>query len=142
MNAYYNDRSVQVPVSSTDADRLSLYYRQGSGAWTKYVDSTHPDGLFDFSPVTFQAPSDGQYDVYSVASNATYAESKSTAEASFYVDTAAPSISISSPTQDTVFGGRTVTLEWTSSDLGSGVALTAVDMTTVTVPERLRASTN
>ena len=128
MSAYYSSRSLQVPVSSTDAERISLYYRQGSGAWTKYVDGTHTDGLFDFSPITFQAPSDGQYDIYSVASNTTFTESKSAAESSFYVDTAAPSITIASPTPDAVFGEGTVTLEWTSSDLGSGVALTAVDM--------------
>lgn len=127
MSAYYGSRNVQVPVGVSDADRISLYYRQGAGDWTMYVDPSHPTGLFEYFTIPFQAPGDGRFEVFSIASNDTYTEPlKTAAEASFYVDTAAPTVRITAPTPSSMFGRGTVTVEWTSGDTGSGVALTAV----------------
>jgi hypothetical protein len=129
MSTYYSNRAVQVPVSMSDADRISLYYRTGNAAWTMYVDGSHPTGLFDSSPITFQAPGDGRYEVFSIASNETYSEPiKTAAEASFTIDTVYPTVSISSPTPSSIFGSGTVKLEWTSGDVGTGVAFTSVSV--------------
>lgn len=129
MSEHYNSRTVQVPVSMTDGDRMSLYYRPVGGEWTMYTDHTAPDGLFTRSPITFQAPSDGKYEVYSVASNATYTERKQpTAEATFTVDTIAPTLAITSPDRGSVLGSGKVTVAWSANDLGSGVLSSTVSV--------------
>jgi hypothetical protein len=129
VSSYSSSRTVQVPVSVSDADRVSLYYRTGGSGWTMYTNPTAPDGLFTYFTITFQAPADGRYEVYSIAGNATYTEPlKSAAEASFTVDTVAPSVTITSPDGGSIFGTGTATIGWTSSDAGSGVAFTAASV--------------
>jgi len=129
MSEYYNSRTVQVPVSMSDGDRMSLYYRPVGGEWTLYTDPTAPTGLFTRSPITFQAPGDGKYEVYSVASNETYTENKQpAAEATFTVDTVPPTLAITSPVPGSVLGSGKATIAWSASDLGSGVLSSTVSV--------------
>jgi hypothetical protein len=129
MSGYYNARTVSVPVSMSDAERISLYYRYGEGTWTEYVDASHPDGLFTSSPIAFNAPGDGRFDVYSVASNLTYDEPKGgVAEASFIIDTVSPTISITGPSDGSILNTGSVKFEWTAEDVGSSLARTEVSI--------------
>jgi hypothetical protein len=125
ISQYYGSRDVQVPVSMSNADRVSLYYRAEGGSWTMYKDGDHPDGWFASSPITFRAPGDGRYELYSIAASSTGTErSKSAAEASMVIDTVAPSLTVSSPKQGMIYGGGPLSVNWTSSDQGSGIART------------------
>ncbi|MBI0581488.1 MAG: carboxypeptidase regulatory-like domain-containing protein [Methanomassiliicoccales archaeon] len=125
MSGYYNARTVSVPVSMSDADRISLHYRSGEGTWTKYVDDAHSDGLFTGSPITFKAPGDGRFDVFSIASNLTDSEPmKSVAEASFIIDTVSPTVSMTAPIDGSLIGTGSVKVNWTADDVGSSLAKT------------------
>jgi hypothetical protein len=113
----------------SSADYFSLYYRTEDGAWVRYADEDHPDGRFTSSPVTFHAPGDGRYELYSVAGNSVDAEeSKSAAEASLYVDTVAPTVTITSPEAGKVIGEVPLSIGWTADDQGSGIARTELSV--------------
>ncbi|MDW5562433.1 MAG: Ig-like domain-containing protein [Methanomassiliicoccus sp.] len=126
---YYSSRTVQVPVTWTNADRVSLYYRINGGGWTHYVDATHTDGLFSTSPITFIAPSDGQYQLFSLASNSTNTETmKTVAEASFTVDMVSPTVNITTPAQQSTHSTGMVTIGWNADDKGTWVIRAQVSM--------------
>ncbi len=129
LSPYSNSRTVQVPVSVTDADRFSLYYRTGGSPWTMYSDPSAPDGMFTLSPVQFKVPADGRYELYSLARNSTDVERKpAAAEAAVTVDTVPPALSLTAPDPSTIFGSAMVTVEWSASDVGTGIGKATVSL--------------
>ncbi|MDW5562183.1 MAG: carboxypeptidase regulatory-like domain-containing protein [Methanomassiliicoccus sp.] len=129
MSAYYSSRTVQVPATWTNADHLSLYYRTGNGGWNLYTDNGHPDGLFGSAPITFMAPSDGQYQIFTIAGNSAHGETmKAVADASIVVDATPPTLAITSPVGGTVHNESTLSLNWAATDHGSGIARTEVSV--------------
>ncbi len=124
MYPYYDHGDVFVPVTVSNADSLSLYYRTEGGSWTMYSDKAHPDGKLT-APVTFNAPSDGRYELFALAGNEPM---KNTAEASFIVDTTAPEVTITAPRHGAIYGSGALSLAWSAEDPASGIARTEVSV--------------
>lgn len=124
MYQYYDHQDVFVPVTVSNADSLSLYYRTEGGSWTMYSDKSHPDGKLT-TPITFNAPGDGRYELYTRAGNEL---NKSAPEASFIVDTTAPEVTITAPKHGTIYGSEALSLSWSAEDQASGIARTEVSV--------------
>lgn len=101
-------------------DHVDLYYRQGSsGDWLKY------GGDYSSSPISFTAPSDGRYELFTQGFDANGGSEgpKYSPDAATIVDTAAPTTTIGvtgTSTGDGTYSGS-ASFTFTATDGGSGV---------------------
>ncbi len=122
---YENEESFKVYFEASDDQKLqeiNLYYRIDDGNWkhwsTVQISGTSTSGTFDFT-----ASEDGTYSFYTVA-NDSAGNSEDVPEnpdAEVVVDTEAPMLSITSPTDGAVMNTEDVEVVWTGSDNTSGI---------------------
>ena len=102
-------------------DHIVLYYRPAGGTYASlWVNSTEVcQGTINSTLLG----GDGRYDFYTVAvDNAGNVESAPSApDATTFIDTNDPNVTIVAPTPNKVFGQTSVTINWTGYDTGSGV---------------------
>jgi hypothetical protein len=106
-------------INADSSDQLSgvkdvkLYYRLDYGSWTEY-------GVLSNDAITFNAPSDGYYEFYTIATDnwGNIEQAPSIPDASAYVDTTAPNV-VAPPSVQTEDPEPTV--EWEGSDDTTGI---------------------
>ncbi len=106
-------------INADSSDQLSgvkdvkLYYRLDYGSWTEY-------GILSNDVITFNTPSDGYYEFYTIATDnwGNIEQAPSIPDASTYVDTTAPNV-VAPPSVQTEDPEPTV--EWEGSDDTTGI---------------------
>lgn len=111
------DIAYSVPEDALPLDSVELWYRpEGQREWERYgLDADRR------SPITFEAPEDGRYDLFLVLTNATgpssHAPSPTTAaQLSVFVDATAPIVQLHDVRQSKSLGARVVQIRWTAVD--------------------------
>ena len=123
---YTTTAAVALSATATDANgikEVQLWYRKaGSGSYIKYgADTGSP---YDFNFDTTTTGGDGIYEFYSIAVDwADNAEdAPGTNDTWTNVDSHAPTLAITSPSDGQLLATSTVAVAWTGSDPGSGLA--------------------
>ncbi len=129
--AYETTATFTVTANANDRNgvqSVTLYYRRAGGTWTGYATDTATPFTWAFS--TSSTGGDGRYDFYSIAADTpgNTETAPLASDTTTFVDTVPPSVSISSPANNTISNVSTITVSWTATDLGSGVQTVQVSM--------------
>ena len=127
--AFEADRAVHLAFTASDlggtgVDHVEVFIAtDSSGPWTPLASVTS-------SPLTFIAPRDGTYYFHSVATDRAGNEEPppAYADALTTVDTTAPELAIVYPAQGDTVTSSAVEVRWETSDVGSGVESSAIQL--------------
>jgi len=134
LQPYTNTTVITLDATADDdqgIQEVQLWYRHGgSGNFVLYgADQTSP---YSFAFNTGTTGGDGLYEFYTravdLASNVEAAPA--TNDTWTYVDTHAPVLTITAPTEGQIFATSTVAVTWTGSDTGSGILWYRVQLDT------------